>query len=169
MLQRPSLDETALRALRYLCEHVMSPDGSVYHYVIEERTGLAGQLADQVWMARALLDAYERHGDVQYLDMAAGLMHFVCRELRDEHNGLFYDSPLDEHAVGYLAVREQPLIENALAAECLLRIALYSQQPQMREEGLRVLSGCLEKYRRTGIQGAVYACVIAQALENNWI
>ncbi|HLZ63710.1 MAG TPA: DUF255 domain-containing protein [Ktedonosporobacter sp.] len=169
VLRYPSLDEAALRALQYLCKYMLHRDGSVCHYAMERRAALPGQLADQVWLMRALLDAYEIRHDPHYLEIASTLMDFVCQELLDEHNGLFYDCPVDEHAVGHLTLREQPLIENALAAECLLRLATYRQEPHLRETALRVLSGCLEKYRRTGIQGAVYACVVAQALEHNWL
>ena len=66
-------------------------------------------------------------------------------------------------------LREQPLIENALAAESLLRMSVYSKRKNLKDTGLLVLSSCLDKYRRTGIQGATYACVVAQAVENKWL
>ncbi|GCE12053.1 DUF255 domain-containing protein [Tengunoibacter tsumagoiensis] len=164
-----SLRTIALQALDYLCSHLIHPGGSVYHYELEGQGGLPGQLADQVWLTRALLDAYEVSNQKQYLETAIALMHFVCRELFDSTNSLFYDSPVQADAIGRMAQREQPLGENALAAECLLRMAVYSRRPSMRVTGLHVLAGCLEQYHRTGIQGALYACVVAQALEKQWL
>ncbi len=169
MLHYPSLETMALRALDCLCEHMMHRNGSIYHYAIDGHPGLPGQLSDQVWMTRALLDAYELHGRKYYLETAIALMHFACQELLDEHNGLFYDCPVDDEAPGRLSLREQPLTENAIAAECLLRMSAYSKRQNLRDTGLLVLSGCLEKYRRTGIQGAIYACVVAYAIENGWL
>ncbi|MDQ2905520.1 MAG: DUF255 domain-containing protein [Ktedonobacteraceae bacterium] len=169
VLNDPSLDEKALKALNWLCEHMVHPNGSMCHYAIHQHADLPGQLADQVWMTRALLDAYDRHGQRIHLDMAIELMHFACRELLDEQQGLFYDYPENAATEGRLALREQPLIENSLAAECLLRMAARSKRSNLRDTGLLVLAGCLEKYRRTGIQGAVYACVIQQAIENGWL
>ncbi len=169
VLNYPSLETMALRALDCLCEHMMHRNGSVYHYAINGHAGLPGQLSDQVWMTRALLDAYELHGRKYYLETAIALMHFACQELLDEQNGLFYDYPADDDASGRLSLREQPLTENAIAAECLLRMSVYSKRQNLHDTALLVLSGCLEKYRRTGIQGAIYACVVAYAIENGWL
>ncbi|GHO91291.1 thioredoxin domain-containing protein [Reticulibacter mediterranei] len=169
VLNYPSLDAMACRALDYLCEHMVHREGSMYHYSLHGYADLPGQLADQVWMTRALLDAYELHGRKYYLETAIALMHFACQELLDRQSGLFYDYSEDALAVGRLALREQPLTENAIAAECLLRMAVYSKRQNLHDTALLVLSGCLEKYRRTGIQGAIYACVVAQAIENSWL
>lgn len=169
VLNYASLSVMALRALDTICEQMMHPSGSVYHYAYEGRAYLAGQLADQVWLTRALLDAYEMHGRKQYLETAIALMHFACQELLDTQSGLFFDSPYDPEAIGRVAQREQPLTENAIAAECLLRMAVYSKRQTMRDTALQVLSASLEKYQRTGIQGAIYACVVAQASENHWL
>lgn len=169
VLDNPALKTLALRALDWLCEHMLHCSGSMCHYALNDRAELPGQLADQVWMTRALLDAYDLDARKSYLEMAIGLMHFTCQELLDEQSGLFFDYPENFQAEGRLALREQPLIENALAAECLLRMFLYSKRHNLRDTGLLVLSGCLEKYHRTGIQGATYACVVAQAVQNNWL
>jgi uncharacterized protein YyaL (SSP411 family) len=169
VLNYPSLDAMALHILDGLCEHMMHRDGCMYHYAIDGHADLPGQLADQVWMTRALLDAYEYHGEKRHLEMAIALMHFACQELLDRGNGLFYDYREDPHAVGRLVLREQPLTENAIAAECLLRMSTYSKRQHLHDTALQVLSGCLEKYRNTGIQGAIYACVVAQAVENKWL
>ena len=169
VLSHSMLRTMALCALDWLCEHMMHPDGCVHHYAIHKHPALPGFLADQVWLTRALLDAYETQGRKCYLETAIALMHYVCQELFDEQSGLFFDMPVDTHAVGRLTVREQPLIENALAAECLLRMAVHSKRQHLRETGLQVLAGCLEQYRRAGIQGVLYACVIARANENGWL
>ena len=120
-------------------------------------------------MTRAFLDAYELHGRKSYLEMAIALMHFACQELLDKQTGLFYDYPADAEAPGRLSLREQPLTENAIAAECLLRMSVHSKRQNLRDTALLVLSGCREKYRRTGIQGAIYACVVAQTIEDRWL
>ncbi len=169
VMNYPSLDAMARRALDYLCEHMVHREGSMYHYARHGYAELFGQLADQVWMTRALLDAYELHGRKYYLETAIALMHFACQELLDRESGLFYDYPEDDFAFGRLALREQPLTENAIAAECLFRMATYSKRQNLHDTALLVLSGCLERYRRTGIQGAIYASVVAQAIENSWL
>ena len=169
ILHTPSLNTMAIRALDWLCEHMVHRSGSMYHYMLNSYPELPWQLADQVWMTRALLDAYDIYERKAYLEMAIALMHFACEELLDEQSGLFYDYPENPEAEGRLASREQPLVENAIAAECLLRMSVYSGRQNLKETGLLVLSGCLDKYSRTGIQGAAYACVVVQAIEKKWL
>jgi uncharacterized protein len=169
IIPTPSIKTMATLALDWLREHMVHRSGSMCHYMLDGQSGLPGQLADQVWMTRALLDAYDLNERKAYLEMAIALMHLACQELLDEESGLFYDYPENPQAEGRLAIREQPLIENALAAECLLRMSVYSKRQNLRDTGLLVLSGCLDKYRRTGIQGAIYACVVAQAIEKKWL
>ncbi len=168
-LQQPALNTTALTILDWLCEHMIHDEGNVYHYAINGHVALPGQLTDIVSLTRALLDAYERHSINEYLQAALVLMQFAHRELFDEESSLFYDGPYDEHAVGRVAIRMHPLTENALAAECLLRLAAYTEQQDVRDTGLLVLSRCLDMYRRTGIQGAIYANVVLHAMENDWL
>jgi uncharacterized protein YyaL (SSP411 family) len=169
VLKDPSLERIAFKALDWLCEHLVHRNGYMYHFMLNMQPGLPGQLADQVWMTCALLDAYEGRRQKVYLETAIALMHFACEELLDEQNGLFYDYPDIPSGQGRLAMREQPLIENALAAECLLRMAVHSKRHHLHDTGLLVLSGCLEKYLRAGIQGAAYTCVVARAVENGWV
>jgi uncharacterized protein len=170
VLNNASLKLMALRALDWLCEHMLHRGGNMYHAMLSGQAQLPGQLADQVWMTCALLDAYDLQGRQFYLETAIALMHFACQELLDGSSGLFYDYPQDElEAHGRLSIREQPLIENALAAENLLRMAAYSQRKSLRDMGLLVLSGSFERYLQAGIQGAVYARVVAQAVKNQWL
>jgi uncharacterized protein YyaL (SSP411 family) len=164
VLDRPSLDTIALNALNWLCQHMISPTGSAYHYAAYNQGELASQLTDQVWMIRALLDAYEYHGNKAYLELAQTLTNSCYEELFDEQHGLFYDIPYDSQAVGRLAMRTQPLTENALVAENLLHMANITGNQEMCEKGQLVLSRCLEQYRRTGIQGATYALVVLQSI-----
>ena len=169
ILQLPVLDTMALSILDWLCDHMIHQEGYVYHYAVNGHVALSGQLADSVSLTQALLDAYERHSTKKYLETALTLMQFACQELFDEESGLFYDGPYDEHAVGRAALRMHPLTENALAAECLLRIAVHSEQKNLRDTALLVLSNCLAMYRRTGIQGAIYASIVLRAIENEWL
>jgi len=169
VLQQPALDRMALSILDGLCKHMIHNEGYVYHYAVDGHVALSGQLADCVLLTRALLDAYERHSTKKYLETALMLMQIAHQELFDEESGLLYDGPYDEYAVGRAALRMHPLTENALAAECLFRLALYSEQKNLHDIGLRILSSCLALYRRTGIQGAIYASIVLRAIENRWL
>ena len=169
VLQQPVLETMARKILDWLCEHMVHNKSYVYHYAVDGHAALSGQLADSVWLTRALLDACERHHAEKYLQTAIFLMRSAYQELFDPESSLLYDGPYDEHAVGRAAMRMHPLTENALAAECFFRIAAHTEQEDLRDIGLRVLSSCLDMYRRTGIQGATYASVVLRAIENTWL
>ena len=170
VLRNSSLATMALKTLDWLCEYMTASDGSVYHYAVYGSVALSGQLSDSAWLLQALLDAYERQKAEKYLKTAMTLVNFACKELLDSESGLFYDSPYDENALGRLVLRMQPLTENALMAQCLLRIAsLGDKRQDLHKMGMRVLTGCLEQYRRTGIQGATYANVVLDVIEKQWL
>jgi uncharacterized protein YyaL (SSP411 family) len=170
VLQNSSLATMALTTLDWLCEHMIASDGGVYHYAVYGNVALVGQLGDSVWLLQALLDAYEQQKAEKYLEMAMALVNFACQELLNTESGLFYDSPYNQYALGRLGLRMQPLTENALMAQCLLRMATLSDESQnLHSIGIRVLTGCLEQYRRTGIQGATYASVVLHAIEQHWL
>ena len=170
VLKQPYLDAIALKALDWLCKHMLTCDADVLYYAMRGgKAGLSGQLTARVWLMRALLDAYERHGTKKYVETASKIMEKTCQDLLDKESGLFFDIPYDECAIGRLSQRMQPLTENALAAECLLRIAEYRTRHEAHEQGLRVLSASLSQYQRTGIQGALYAGVVLEAIEKRWL
>ena len=159
----------ALGALDYLCTNLTHPQGGMFHVAQGEHVALPGQLADQVWMTQALLDGYAFSGQERYLNAAIAVMHYTLHVLFDTQSGLFYDAPDDPMALGRLVIREQSLIENALAAGCLLRMAAYSKRQSLRATGLHILVHCREMYRRTGIQGATYASIVVQAIAQQWV
>ncbi|GCE24991.1 hypothetical protein KDA_04750 [Dictyobacter alpinus] len=165
VLHEPALQTRALQALDYLCLHMIHRDGSIFHYALSGEAFLPGQLADQVWTIQALLDAYALDHTKSHLETAIALMHFAFQELQDSQNALFYDYPEDPQAIGRQVLREQPLSENALIAWCLLRMSAYSHRKSLHDTALRVLSSCQDKYYRSGIQGALYACIVARANE----
>lgn len=169
VLEDETLYTIAIRALDYLCSHLLHPQSSMYHFSLQGHPDLPGQLVDQVWTTRALLDAYAIDPNRRYLQIAHSLMYFACDTLLNTHNGLFYDYPADSHANGRLSLREQPLQENALAAECFLQLSTYGQRQNLHEIALTMLASCLDRYHQTGIHGAFYAGVIARALENHWL
>ena len=56
ILQQPALETMALRALDWLCEHLVYRDGSIYHFFLNGQAGLPGQLADWCgWLVRCLM------------------------------------------------------------------------------------------------------------------
>lgn len=79
-------------------------------------------LADVTWMLRAELALLEVTGDGVWRERAVRTAHFLVAELRHEDGG-FAAHTIDPRAVGDLARRRRPLVENAVAARALLRLS----------------------------------------------
>ncbi|MCB9599878.1 MAG: thioredoxin domain-containing protein [Sandaracinus sp.] len=82
-------------------------------------------LADVAWMLRAELAIAEATGEPRWHAYAARTAAFLIEELTHEAGG-FAAHTVDPRAVGDLARRRRPLVENAVAARALLRLARTS-------------------------------------------
>ncbi len=93
---------------------------------------LDGSLDDQVFMAGALLDAFEATLDRRYFDAAEHTAELCLEKYADRDGGGFFDRPLDATPLGGLDVRRKPLQDsptpggNAVAAMLLDRLYAYT-------------------------------------------
>jgi uncharacterized protein len=90
-LEDASLQKIALDDLDFILGHMRAPDGGFYHVWSRGHAGVAGVVADQVYMANALLDAFQSSGDARYLAQARGLARLIEKEYRDPKSGLLQD------------------------------------------------------------------------------
>jgi uncharacterized protein YyaL (SSP411 family) len=161
---RPDIRATALRALDRIVRDAYQPsaeepcggDGRPparrgFCHVASAPGGVAGLLDDQVWMARALVDAFEQTGDPRHLALAEETMAYVIRECQAPW-GAFYDtarpaSTGDRPPLGlgvpYVPTQDSPTpAGNAVAVLVLDRLALITEEACYREAAERVLRVC---------------------------
>jgi uncharacterized protein YyaL (SSP411 family) len=160
MLQKPDDRELGLTLLEFLWTHGQSPDGGMTHYGdggVNIRRMTGGYLTDQVWLLCALLDGCETAGRQPWLDRAETLASALTRRWWDGQSGGFWDLPVDlagentGEPAGLLRVRLKPLVENAVAAIGLTRLARLTGNAQYRrlaEQTLRALVPLIGEYRR---------------------
>lgn len=100
------------------------PSGAFRHGPADTMAGDDGlvHLADVAWMLRAELSLLEVTGEPTWRERAVRTARFLVAELRHE-NGGFAAHTIDPRAVGDLARRRRPLVENAVAARALLRLS----------------------------------------------
>jgi uncharacterized protein YyaL (SSP411 family) len=130
-----------------------------------------GLLADQAWMATALLDQSDAAGDRGALDRAVALADVMERRLWDKDEGGYWDLPeapgpdqRDAAPAGLLRVRLKPLEDNAVAAMVMDRLHRATGQPayrSMAEQTLRYLSTIYAGYKH-------HAAPFGVALEQWW-
>src|SRR5690349_5040007 len=118
--------ETARGTLEFLLEELFDPRLGVHHYW-DGAPRLAGLLGDQVLVLRALIDAAQYTGESRWLEPARAIVSLAVQHLRGE-NGAFFDSRQDGQARAGGLRREQSILENAMLAEALLRLSLFTAE-----------------------------------------
>lgn len=113
-------------------------------------------LVDQTNMLRALLDAYETTADRKYLLRAVKLADIIQSRFAGSPEPGYTLLPADEHGGGYLEIPVRPPRENALLADCFIRMKYYTGRS---EYGLRVksaLSSLYNKWEKMKLSNQVY-------------
>ena len=113
-------------------------DGVTSHYT-GGQAEVSGLLSDQVYLGKALVDAYQSTGSRRYLADAEKLVGFMVEQLQDVVDGGFYLEPFRPHARGELAERRKPFDENAAAAMLLTELYYLTGQQTYRELAERTL------------------------------
>ncbi len=134
-------------------------------HVVEE-TGAEGPilLASQVYAARALVDTYEALGGPARLTAAATLLDEAHARLLDSVRQACTDTMIELGAEGYLRQPIVPLVENAVAADTLMRLAALLDAPAYHARALsllKVLAGSVDAY---GFVAAPFALAVMRSL-----
>jgi hypothetical protein len=152
--------ELSVKTIERVVKEAYGGDGGMYHYIDGEQN-LRGLLADQVYFAQALLDAYQRLGGKDYLDLALKLVDFVLRELGDEEGG-FYDAPIKEKGLGMLSHGQKPILVNADTASLLMDVSLLAGEPVYREHAEKTLKFFASEYPNYGFVGGNYFLAVSK-------
>jgi uncharacterized protein YyaL (SSP411 family) len=144
-------------ALDMLHDRMRDADGLLFHFI--EPSGspqVRGLLTDQAAYLRALLDAHTYGGQTRFLQRARDLADAIERRFAAEDGG-FYDHAALEEVLGNLSLRDRPMPDNALLAECFLRLAVLHDDGRYRDAAQRALLLYAKTYERAGMFAAAYA------------
>lgn len=147
----------AAQTLDVLHERMRDHDGLLYHYAEPgAQPQVRGLLTDQAAYLRALLDAHEFLGEARFLERAVALATAI-QTIFGADGGGFYDHAAIERTLGALDVRDRPLQDNAVLAECYLRLADLELSEGYRETAAAALGLYAATYTRMGLFAAGYA------------
>ncbi|MFQ5897791.1 MAG: thioredoxin domain-containing protein [Candidatus Methylomirabilia bacterium] len=158
----------ALRSLDALWGKLYHPHSGVAHAYYPGRPLVGGFLADQVWFAWALLDAFEVAGEARYLGRAREVADFLLGNFWDPASGGFFDTRQSPSALAILRERTKPIEDtetpspNALAARLLDRLFYLTNDSRYRQRAeatLKMMAGS-----ELGLRGAGYALAVDQLL-----
>ena len=153
--------EFALKTLNRILAETWDESKGFLHRVGGPR--LEGSLDDQVFMAGALLDAYEATLDRRYFDIAERAMRLAVARFGDPDGGGFFDRAADAAPMGGLDVRRKPLQDsptpgaNSVGVIVLDRLHAFTGEPLYRawaEKTLEAFIGLIPQY---GLFASTYA------------
>ena len=169
VLAGATLDDVAVadagvRALDVLHETMLDDEGLLYHVRRPGETpSIRGLLGDQSAYLRALLEAHEASGSARFLERALAVAGAVERRFAADDGG-FYDHAGIEAELGRLALRDRPLVENAILAESFMRIAALCGQERYRDVAERTLRVYEQSAQSAGPFAAAYARALRRFL-----
>ena len=182
VLDHPAALASALKALDLLLARAYDPARGIAHAITISQSGGSSTnfdfrvsnfdlLDDQVFMAAALLDAYEVTGTRAYFDRALELMETTLRRFWDESAGGFFDTAKDlDGRQGNLtqtrkAFQDSPTpAGNAVAIGVLDRLATLAERPDFREKAQVTLDLFASKAAEFGLYAATYALALVNHL-----
>lgn len=138
-LDRPELLERGRRALDFLWEHVRKPGEGMYRFH-DGAAHLLGLLGDQVYMALALLDAFEATGEPEQLERSLELASLLEERFADADHGGFFDVWRGHESLGRLDLPNKPIGENAACARLFGRLEHYTGDSRYHDIAGRTLA-----------------------------
>jgi hypothetical protein len=140
-LGRPEDLHSARRAAEFLLSRLVR-NGRLAVSWREGKVQGEGFLDDHAFLARAFVDLYEASFEPRWLEEASALARALLERFEDKERGGFYFTANDQPD---LIVRTRSFQDGALpsgagvAAEVLLRLAVYFDDARLREAGTRAL------------------------------
>ncbi|HJP17948.1 MAG TPA: DUF255 domain-containing protein [Nitrospinota bacterium] len=125
VLKEKKYYEFAVKSIKFLIASNYKKGKGFLHYV-EQDDGDSGFLPDQVWMLKAVLDAYESTGDSFFLNYARDIVADIKLNYFDPKKRNLRDIPNGSLEVAALRFPMAPKVENSIASENLLRLYYYT-------------------------------------------
>jgi uncharacterized protein YyaL (SSP411 family) len=132
----------AEQAANFVLANMSQADGRLYRSYKDGRARFDAYLEDYAAFIRALIALYEATFDLRWLGEATQLTQVMFEQFHDAENGAFFQTGIDHEE---LVARRKDVVDNAipsgnsLAAEVLLRLAVFLDKPAYRREAARIL------------------------------
>ena len=163
VLGREELKAFALKSLEFLLARLRSKEGGLYHAFSDRGPRIAGFLNDYVWVAEALLQAFQVTGESRYLGAARGLIDEALRIFWDSAGGGFFDRRAEPTALGPLKRPSKSFDDtslpsaNAMAALVLDQLAYLTNVQVYRQRAEQLLEAYAGTAPEVGLFAPSYA------------
>ena len=131
--------EFALKTLRRLYKERYQPGRGLAHLLHDGHPKEFGLLADQVFFADALLEAFVTTGSSQYLKQAETVVADAIRLFEDSQGGGYFDRTPSASSLGLLKFPHKDLPVNAALSLVFSDLFYLTQDPRYREKAESIL------------------------------
>ncbi|MFN8467703.1 MAG: thioredoxin domain-containing protein [Caldilineaceae bacterium] len=142
VLGRSDALQAAVKAADFILQQMSQADGRLLRSYKDGRARLNAYLEDYAALIRGLLALYEATFDLRWLGEGTRLAQIMFAQFHDVQNGGFFQTGVDHEA---LVARRKDVVDNAipsgnsLAAEVLLRLAVFLDKDNYRREAGRIV------------------------------
>ena len=136
--------EFALTTLRRLYKERYQPGRGLAHLLHDGHAKEFGLLADQVFFADALIEAFLTTGATQYLDQTETIIGDVIRLFADSQGGGYFDRTPSASSLGLLKFPHKDLPVNAALSLVFSDLFYLTQNPRYREKAEHLLQMLME-------------------------
>ncbi len=136
--------EFAFKTLRRLYKERYQPGRGLAHLLHDGYPGEFGLLADQVFFADALLEAFLSTGSSHYLKQAQTVIEDVIRLFEDSRAGGYFDRTPSASSLGLLKFPQKDLPVNAALSQVFSDLFYLTQNPRYREKAEHILRMILD-------------------------
>jgi len=162
ILKDNSYKDFAIKSIKFLLKNNYNEKFGMFHYFDGKNKFLPGILADNIYFINALIEIFEITKDKQYLETIEKLNKFVIDNFMDK-DFCFFDKIANPDDIGFLKLRDKPLIENSIVAINLIKLSKNNKEYlKMAENILKAFHSEYEKY---SINGSVYGLALQEFLD----
>ena len=136
--------EFALDTLKRLYKERYQPGRGLAHLLHNGHAREFGLLADQVFFADALLEAFLTTGSSHYLKQAQTVIEDAIRLLEDSQGGGYFDRTPSSSSLGLLKFPHKDLPVNAALSLVFSDLFYLTQDPRYREKAESILQMVVE-------------------------
>jgi hypothetical protein len=142
VLGRADALAAAERAAGFALTRMSQPDGRLFRSYKDGQARFNAYLEDYAALTRGLIALYEATFELRWLGEATQLTQRMFEQFHDAAGGGFFQTGIDHEQ---LVARRKDFVDNAipsgnsLAAEALLRLAVFLDKDEYRREAARIL------------------------------
>ena len=156
----------AVKSAKFLADKCYDEKFGMHHYFDGKRKYLPGNLSDNVYFIKALINVFEITGNNQHLEFAGILTKFVIENFMDKQDSCFFDKIKNPSDIGFLKYQDKPIIENSIQAINLVKLSKIKNEKKYLDSAENILKAFYSGYAKYGPHETIYALAVEEFLSD---